>query len=94
MGVLYLISANELIAYDERFRGTLGQAPLYPRESVKAVQQLMGGTLLDNLIVAGNAITSLVERQLTSCSTRRPPPGDRSGASSPCALQAQGAFAA
>ncbi|WP_427183797.1 JAB domain-containing protein [Bordetella bronchialis] len=99
VGVLYLTSENELIAYDEPFRGTLGQAPLYPREivkaalaynaaaiimahnhpsgnpepsradvtatgEVKAALQLVGVTLLDHLVVAGNAITSLAERHL------------------------------
>lgn len=39
-GVLFLSVQNELIAYEEMFRGTLTQTSVYPREVVKRALEL------------------------------------------------------
>ena len=44
--VLYLNSHNQLIAFEEAFRGTLNQTSVYPREIVKSALMHNAGAVV------------------------------------------------
>lgn len=65
-GVLWLDSQNRLIAWEELFRGTLGQASVYPREVVKrALAHNAAAALLCHNHPSGVAEPSAADELLT-----------------------------
>ncbi|TWG89213.1 DNA repair proteins [Cupriavidus gilardii J11] len=65
-GVFFLDSSNQLIQYREPFRGTVGQATVYPREIVKLSLQFDAtSVILVHNHPSGNAEASAADIQLT-----------------------------
>lgn len=64
--VLFLDSQHQLIALEELFRGTLGQACVYPREVViRALHHHAGAVILAHNHPSGQVTPSQADRQLT-----------------------------
>jgi DNA repair protein RadC len=64
--VLYVDSQNQLIAFEEAFRGTLNQTSVYPREIVKsALMHNAAAVLLAHNHPSGVPEPSLADRMLT-----------------------------
>ena len=64
--VLFLDSQHQLIALEELFRGTLGQACVYPREVViRALHHHAGAVILAHNHPSGQVTPSQADKQLT-----------------------------
>ena len=65
-GLILLDSQNQLVQYLEPFRGTVGQAAVYPREIVKlALQFNAAAVIMVHNHPSGNTVASLADIQLT-----------------------------
>jgi len=64
--VLFLDSQHQLIALEELFRGTLGQASVYPREVVvRALHHHAAAVILAHNHASGQVTPSQADQQLT-----------------------------